>query len=260
MSSTEVLESPEMNGAVIPSRVATTPMDLIRLSIERGSDADQIGKLVAMLERLEATRAESAFNVSMNAAQAEMPTVLKGSENTHTKSRYANLETVQTSIRPIYTRHGFSLCFAEGKPERANHIRIVCDVGHCAGHTRHYWMELPPDGTGAKGGASSMNAVQGVGSTFTYGARYLTCRIFNVTVANEDTDGNGDPVISREQVGIINDLFGDCRDAGNPVDFKRFLAWLKIESLDYLQQKRFAEAVDFLNKKRRQRPENGVSK
>jgi hypothetical protein len=53
-----------------------------------------------------------------------------------------------------------------------------------------YHLDLPIDGVGAKGNAiGAMNPVQGCISTGTYGQRVLTCRAFNITVADTDMDG-----------------------------------------------------------------------
>ena len=240
----------------IIERTATTPMDLLNRAIERGCDADQLDKLVGMMERLEKNRAEVAFNAAMNAAQKEMPAVVKNDNNPHTKSRFANLEGVQHVVKPIYAKHGFALSFSEKPATREGWLHINCEVGHVGGCTRHYSLEVPPDGTGAKGGTSSMNAVQGIGSSVSYARRYLLLQIFNITVANEDNDGNGvGGCISLEETEAVNKLIDECKAVGNPVDFPAFLRWLKVETLADVPRNRVKMALEYLNKKKNQKPQ-----
>ncbi len=93
-----------------------------------------------------------------------------------------------------------------------------------------------------------MNAVQAIGSTYSYAQRYLVKMIFNLVLANEDNDGNG-PGASQDQVLELNDLFDACKEAGRPVDIKKFLAWLNVPSLDQLTPVKFTQAVNWLKVK-----------
>jgi len=232
----------------------TNPLVLIRTAIDKGIDPDQLGKLLDLQERWEANRAREAFALAMNLAQQEMPSIIKDAENAHTKSRYAKLENVQAQLRPVYTKHGFNLSYTEEESKNAGHVRIVLDISHVGGHVKRIAGDFPLDGKGSQGGNSAMNAVQAKGSTISYGRRYLLLMGFNITVADEDTDGQGEnAVIDGDQIGEINDLLRECKEAGNPVDFPRFLAWLGVQSLDQLPAKDFVKALHELNRKRRQK-------
>lgn len=68
---------------------------------------------------------------------------------------------------------------------------------HVGGHCKRYEGDFPLYKAGAKGN-DNKTAIQATGSTFSYARRYLTYLIFNLTVADEDTDGNGtEPTFSR---------------------------------------------------------------
>lgn len=176
-----------------PQPDATNPLMLLHLAVEKGMDPAQLKALVDLHEQWRAARANEAFSASMNACQAEMPTAVRDARNEHTKSTYIRLETINHVAKPIYTKHGFALSFAEADSSVTGFKRTICDVRHIAGHRERYHIDLPIDGTGAKGGASSMNAVQGCISTGSYGLRVLVCRIFNITVADTDLDGQAPP-------------------------------------------------------------------
>lgn len=224
---------------------------LISAAIEKGLGADELGKLLDLETRFHATRAERAFNVAMHAAQGDMPVVVRDAVNTFTQKAYARLENVQRAIKPVYAKNGFALNFSEGKSDRPNCIRVVCEVRHVAGHCQTYWMDGEPDVSGSKGGGNKTQ-VQGVGSTVSYLRRYLVLSIFNVTVADEDDDGVGTRV-APDHVKRINDELAKCEKAGIAIDYKRFLAWLGVESLDQLPLTRFEVAVNELGRRLREK-------
>ena len=155
-------------------------------------DIDKLKELMVMRRDILAQEAEIAFNVALNAAQAEISPVTKDGQNPHAHSRYATLEKVDREIRPIYTKHGFSLTFNTGTPAQAGAVHVICEVRHSAGHKKEYFLEGDLDTSGAQG-KSNKTSIQGLGSSVSYLRRYLTLMIFNVTLTNEDNDGNGDP-------------------------------------------------------------------
>lgn len=240
--------------AIKKEQVADSPLAIIDRALDKGVAVEQLGQLLDLQERWTRERRREAYHRDMCAAQAEMPTVFKDADNPHTRSKFARLENLIQAIKPVYTKYGFSLTFGTEPCAIPEHIRIVCKIMHRDGHHEVEAVDIPLDGAGAKGGKSSMNATQATGSTYTYGQRYLIRMIFNIAIADEDNDGNWRPAfLSPDQIQQINTLLDKCREAGNPVDFDRFLAVFKIESLDRLPSNRFAEAVKLLNQKLNQK-------
>lgn len=161
--------------------------------IERAARDPQVD--VAKLERLVALRnqeraliAEQHFNVAMQAVQGASLRIVRDAVNSHSSSRYARLESINKVLVPIYTQHGFSLSFGTADCPVAGHYRIVCKVSHASGHSRDYQCDLPSDLTGPKG-LPNKAPIQGFGSTMSYGRRYLELLIFNISLVNEDDDG-----------------------------------------------------------------------
>lgn len=161
---------------------------IARAAADPNMNVEKMERLLAMQERWENRKAEREFNEAMALAQAEMPMILKTSKNPHTGSDYAKLEAVKIAMSPVIAKHGFSLIFSEGKSDHPEKIRVLCDVNH-GGHTIQRYLDLSRDDVGAQGKASKTK-IQGEGSTFSYGVRYLTTMIFNVIVAGMDNDGN----------------------------------------------------------------------
>ncbi len=231
-----------------PSAPANQELALVQLAIERGMGADEMGKIVAMAEKFAANRAREAFEVAMACVQAEIPNVLKRLANPQTKSRYAPLEDVTSALQPVLGVNGMRLSFSQDVCPREGWLRIKAIVGHRAGHNETHYLDLPFDGIGAKGGATAMNAVQGVGSSYAYACRYLSMRIFNMPIVGEDKDGAGG-AISKEHVATINGLIEEIRSAGAAFDFEKFLAWLKVDSLVNLPLTRLELATVELKRK-----------
>jgi hypothetical protein len=175
--------------ALVPTPQANTPMSLIAMAVAKGADINTIERLVALQERMEAKRAEMAFNDAMNKAQKGMGPVNTDLENPQTRSKYASYWALDKRVRPIYTANGFSLSFDTGDTDKQECVRVLCYVSHNEGHTRTYHIDMPADGKGAKGG-DVMTKTHATGAAMSYGKRYLLKDIFNIAIGEEDTDGN----------------------------------------------------------------------
>lgn len=151
-------------------------------------DIAKMERLYAMHKDMLAGRAEQQFNESFARAQEKIQPVAAKYWNDQTKSRFSKLEAINRMALPIWTVEGFSLSFNTVKPEQDKWIRIEGILSHKGGHTRKYYVELPPDEAGFKGNANK-TGVQAAGSTNSYGRRYLTMMIWNVTTF-DDQDGN----------------------------------------------------------------------
>lgn len=163
---------------------------LLRVATEQGPEG------VALLERLaplyQQERAESqrvAFYSSFRAVLEELPSVVKDADNTQTQSTYARLSAISKKIRPVYTKHGFSILFGEEDSPLDGCVRITGDIMHEAGHMTAKHVDIPMDGAGIKGNVNK-TPTHAKGSTLQYGMRYLTCLVFTPELVDDDDDGN----------------------------------------------------------------------
>lgn len=229
-----------------PVNTATAIIQVIeRAALNPDIDVEKMERLLAMQERIMKQNAEMAFNAAMRAAQEEMPKVLRNKRNDQTSSNYADLEKVNEVIVPVYTKHGFSLSFGTADTALSGHIRITCLVSHVEGHSRPYFTDMPLDLAGIKGNQNK-TPTHAHGSTMSYGRRYLTLLIFNITLTNEDKDGNkpGDR-ITDDQVTVLMDLAEEVK-----ADRTKFLAYMKVEKLADIAAKDFNRAKTALESKR----------
>lgn len=157
------------------SRAATDPT----------CDIDKLERLMAMHERMQARDAEAEFNASMAAMQSDIPSIAERGAivvNGQRRSEYATFEDINDVIKPIMQTHGFAITFkVENTPVGLSVTGILM---HRAGHRESTTMLLPLDTSGSK------NAVQAVGSSTSYGKRYVMSALLNLTTRGEDDDGH----------------------------------------------------------------------
>jgi hypothetical protein len=228
--------------------VTTTPMQLIDNAVAKGVDTDQLEKLLALQERWEANEARKAYSNSMVDVHAEIPVIAKALRNNQTNSNYADLGAVIEQTKKIYTKHGFSIVFHEGKADEPEFVRILADVIHRSGHKEVYYYDAPMEGKGIKGNVN-MTATHGKASSTSYARRYLMYMIFNIPTGDDDGNsaGQGD-TLSETQIAEVEAL---AQEVGVDVKGKAFLSYLKVDTLDDVLSKNFKAVIAVLEKKRK---------
>lgn len=214
-----------------------------RVARDPSVDMDKLVRLLELRDKTEARARADAFDAAMTAAQAEMRAVAADSNNPQTRSRYASYFALDKALRPIYTRHGFSLSFNTDAGASEGCIRILCRVSR-GGHSRDYHIDMPADGKGAKGG-DVMTKTHATGAAVSYGSRYLLKMIFNVAVGEGDDDGNstgaGNEPISADQLEKLQ-----ARIVEVGVDIARFCAVMKVAKVEDTKAKDFKAAMNHL--------------
>lgn len=247
MKATNEVSVVEQSNVVELASPASSLLQVIeRAARDSSIDIDKMERLLNMQERIVARDAEVAFNTAMTAAQSEMTRVSADSVNPQTHSNYASYAQLDRALRPLYTRHGFSLSFGESDAPRPDMVRVTCTVSHIQGHSRVYHADMPADGKGAKGG-DVMTKTHAVGAAKQYGMRYLIKGIFNVAVGERDTDGNADdePLVNENQIADLQALITEVG-----ADKARFLKYLKVRELGDIYARNYSAVVKTLEAKR----------
>lgn len=246
----ELALAPRADAAPMQGAEVVGPSSVLQMIERAASDPSiEIGKmerLLAMHERLAAQDAKAAFNEAMSSLQGKMTAIATDAENPSTRSKYASYKALDTVLRPLYTAEGFSLTFDTGDGALENSVRVLCHVGHKAGHTHTYRADIPADGKGAKGG-DVMTKTHAMGSAFTYGQRYLLKLIFNVAIGELDDDGNsaGATIESEQKIALLK-LIEETK-----ADLAKFLGFFNIADIDDLPAAKFNDAVKMLEAKKR---------
>lgn len=156
-----------------------------RAAADPSCDIDKLERLMAMHERMQARDAQTEFNTAMAAMQSDIPSIAERGAivvNGQKRSDYATFEDINDVIKPIMQAHGFAITF---KVENvAAGLSVTGILMHRAGHRESTSMLLPLDTSGSK------NAVQAVGSSTSYGKRYVMSALLNLTTRGEDDDGH----------------------------------------------------------------------
>jgi len=160
---------------------------IVRAAADPNFNIEKLERLVRIQEELDKREAERKFNEEMSAAQAEMQAVSADASNPVTRSRYASYAKLDHAIRPIYTRHRFSISFNTEPSGEPNRTRVVGLVANGA-YTRKHQVDIPYTTTGFRGG-EMMTPTHAYTSSISYGERALLAMIFNIAVLRDD-DGN----------------------------------------------------------------------
>jgi hypothetical protein len=178
--------------------------------------------IMAAKERADDQERKRLYAVDMNGLQSEIGAIVKGGTNDHTRSKYIRLDDMLVQLQPLLEKFGFAVGFDCAPIQNTALLDFSCTFTHRAGHSETKHLPLPIDGKGAKGGHSSMNEIQSVGSTTTYARRYLLDMHLNIARKGEDDDGNGGPAcVTEAQAKQIADKLALAPDAGK---FWRFMS------------------------------------
>lgn len=224
-------------------------MEMIsRAAADPSTDIEKMERMYRMKVEFDSREAAKAYANAMAEAQAEMPAIVKNKTNTQTNSRYANLEVVNEAITPIYTKHGFSLSYSTEEPKAEGWVRVRCLVSHRGGHSEVFCYDNPVDDKGLAGKQNKTDT-HGRSSAVSYSRRYLAMMIFNLTIKDEDNDGNGGGAvvtISEEQQAKIAEWIEQ-----SGADKDKFLALYGVDKISELPVKRYNEALRGLQQKAR---------
>lgn len=235
-----------------PAQVpATTPPDAIqilsvieRVAMDPSIDVEKMNRLLDMQERILNQNARRDFAKAKRRVQKKLPSIVNTFENETTSSHYQKLGMINMAITPIYTEEGFNMSFGQGTPTADDPlpapewIRVTCRLAHDSGHHEDYHYDLPPDNVGPKGTVNK-TMVHARASSISYGRRYLTNMIWNLSTLDEDDDAQSATLqyITDDQIKIIENKL-----KATGANLQKFLAYMKVERVDGIHQDDFITA------------------
>lgn len=163
-------------------------IDLAALAANPDVSVDKLERLVAMHERMMATRARAAFDAAFSQMQAKLPTIDEKGKITvdgSVRSRYARYEDIIEAVRPVLAEFGFSLRHRNEVID-GRQMKIIGILSHRDGHSEQDEFICPPDNSGKK------SPIQEMGSSRAYGQRYTTIALLNIVTKGQDNDGQHD--------------------------------------------------------------------
>ena len=215
---------------------------MAKMATDQNCDVEKFERLVRLNIEVEKLRRDEIlsqqFNEAMSRAQAKMSAIAKDKDNSQTRSKYASYAALDKVVRPIYTNEGFSLSFNEGETAKPEYVRVLCDVA-LGGYARHYHVDMPADGKGAKGG-DVMTRTHATGSAFTYGQRNLLKLIFNLATIDADDDGNAASftMITAEQIEELQHVIVETG-----ANIQAVLKKVKVAKIEDIPAKKFDSLI-----------------
>jgi len=165
---------------VLPVSESATIFQIIeRAARDPNVDIDKMQRLMEMHDKVQATRAKTAYAAAFSEMQPDLPEIIEHGKSNN--GSYALWEDINDKIKPVLSAHGFGISFRCGR-DGAN-VTVTAVLSHREGHSEETMMLLPLDTSGNK------NAVQAVGSSTSYGKRYTAAALLNLTSRGEDDDG-----------------------------------------------------------------------
>lgn len=216
-----------------------------RAAMNPAVDIEKMERLLAMQERIHDRTAKAAYAAALAAMQPELPIIAERGgikdRGGNVQSRYALWEDVVGIITPILSRHGFALSFRTGND--VNGVTVTGVLSHREGHQEQTSLTLPIDTSGSK------NAVQSVGSSTSYGKRYVSGALLNLRYGETDDDGHaggGPTLVSDEQIANLEALISEVG-----ANRAAYLKYLKVTDLHQIPEASYSACVSALEAKRR---------
>lgn len=130
-----------------------------------------------------------AFAAAYVAAWAEMPHVVKNSNNPHLGNDYADLAAMLDTIRPVFGKYGLALFQSPSRLSAdADRVEVVSVLWHKSGQHVQITAEMLCAGPVKKDGTQLPPTAQTIGSAITYVKRYVAQAMAGI--ASVDDDGN----------------------------------------------------------------------
>lgn len=150
--------------------------------------------------------------VALNLAQSELRGAPKTETNPHFKNRYASLEAVIDTAKPVLNKHGLAFTQAPGALVEGA-VEITTMLMHNSGQWIRSTLHMPV----------VKRDPQGVGSAITYGLRYSLMAVLGVPPTDDD---DGERAMDRSQpqprqeqnkaVSPVDDLIDGINRATTP--------------------------------------------
>ncbi len=201
-------------------------------------------KMLNMMERVNKSRAEQEFNAALRAVQLEIPKIRKTKHNETTRSSFADLESMQDIVMPVILRHGFSISYGGGDTLIPDHVRVAITLSHIGGHSRTTHQDGALDMLGMKGNQNKTK-IHGMGSTVSYLRRYLLMMVLNLSLTDEDDDGNHGEhfTISEEEQTKLHEMLALSK---RPMD--KFLTFMRVNEMAQIPASQYQFAHDTLQR------------
>lgn len=221
---------------------------LVQVALEKGLNPTE---LYAILREERAMKAKMGFNAALAAFQSECPSIRKTSDvpayvskagNRGGGYKYADLNDIIQTIRPILEKHGLSYKWSPTSNDQGM-IGVRCTIKHIGGYEDIGDAFFLPTETSA-----GMGPQQKYGAASTFAQRYTLVMALGLIGCDPDTDCAPEVApgayITEEQK---TELVGRCDETQSNVP--KLFQWAGCTSFDDFPAAKFASAIAMLKAK-----------
>jgi hypothetical protein len=224
-----------------------TPMHLMEIAINKGVDADTLGKLMDLQLRWDAEQQRKAYIESMDTFRANPPEINKtkkvqyeNKDRSFTTYYHAELdnvvEAISEALRKVEIRPSWKTSDVGGR------ITVTCVLTHKMGHSEEVaTLAGPADTSGGK------NNIQAIGSTTTYLQRYTLLAGTGLAAKGQDDDGKTEGMDSNG----IEDYCAQMRDSLTIVDLQDAFKECYQKARDLNDKQAMGTFIDVYNEKKK---------
>lgn len=227
---------------------------IMKLAADPNIDVGKITALIELDRGMQRDQAKREFDTAFAALSAGLPTIKKNGEVKYPEDKtkpngrmlkafnYARYEDILELVAPLLKEHKFQIAF-DTEPHSDGKITVIGFLRHAAGHeVSARFGPLMLDTSGGK------NNIQAVGSTFSYGKRYVLTALLNLVFEGEDDDGvrGGTILIDAASVKQLSDMILATSGDEKPISLDRYLAAMEVETLADIRVEDFQRAQNLL--------------
>jgi len=212
-------------------------------------DVQKMSALLDMQERIIDKQAASEFNTDFLAMVEHMPIITKNGsvafEDKDTKKmveayKFATYANINKAVKPIMRKWGFAISYTS-KPKEGGGAAIIGKLRHKGGHIEEIEVPVALDTSGGK------NNVQAMGSTMTYGKRYVLCAALDIVIDDDDDAKTADP-IDEIELDHLQKLIDETETSATKIC--KFAG--DVKSLPEIQKGRYKEVMDTLMERQKE--------
>lgn len=211
----EIAEIP--NTPMMPAEV--TPMVMMQMAIQEGSDVATMERLWALNEKVGAANAKKSYDLAMSQFKQNPPKITKDKHVSFNDTSYdhASLGNVVEQIGARLGEYGLS---HHWDIEQGEKIKVTCILTHSQGHNERVSLEAASDTSG------SIKGIQSIASTISYLQRYTLLSATGLATQDMDDDGRTADVVQAELLPEeeLNELHSMLVE--HEINMKTFNAWL----------------------------------
>lgn len=199
---------------------------------------ERVEQLFKLYTQMDAERARRSYHAAFSKMQPSLPVVERKGQGHN--SKYARFEDIVDAVRPVLAAHGFAMSFRT--EEASNKATVKCILSHSDGHSESTQYTFPYDPSGNK------NAIQAIGSAFSYGQRYTMNALLGIATKGADDDGkaagNTAEPSTEDQRKTMNDLIKKTDS-----DIGWLCSHYSVETLDDMTKKQVEDCIGKLQSK-----------